>query len=149
MPEPFVVRNQVRILVSEEEGGSVTPPRDAFETHLAHAQIKPTLLRFYLAASQRNIRLVRICLSPGGKIALSHFSPFIFGVLLVSPHPLTQSLSPPYIGGNPYTITFFSSHLWCLTDVTSSPTTISFTFWGIHGWRSYAPTMGYHEPQNG
>ena len=21
--------------------------------------------------------------------------------------------------------------------------------WGIRGWRSYAPAMGYHEPQNG
>jgi hypothetical protein len=23
------------------------------------------------------------------------------------------------------------------------------TSWGIRGWKSYAPAMGYHEPQNG
>ena len=82
--------------------------------------------------------------------AQSHFAPFIFGVILISPHPPTQFLSPPYIGGNPHTITFvFPSHLRCLTDVTSCPHTIPLTFFGIHGWRLYAPTTGYHEPQNG
>jgi hypothetical protein len=38
---------------------------------------------------------------------------------------------------------------WCLTDLTSFPHTIPLTLWGFRGWRSYAPTMGYHEPQNG
>ena len=38
---------------------------------------------------------------------------------------------------------------WCLIDLTPPPHKIPLTLWGIHGWRSYAPAMGYHEPQNG
>ena len=48
--------------------------------------------------------------------------------------------------GQPHFSPFFFG---CLTEFTSSPHTILLAMWGIRDWRSYAPTMGYHESQNG
>ena len=45
--------------------------------------------------------------------------------------------------------TNLSFHPWRLTDFTSPPHTIPLTLRGIHDWRSYAATMGYHEPHKG